>query len=89
MQDILKFIVSFADIPVVPARPHGQPRRQQQAPSAAAGAAAGSSVEAGVAEIEAKLHRQGLREKVSKGACCSFWVPRRCYPLLLTYARTS
>lgn len=71
MQDILKFIVSFAEIPVVPARPHGQPRRQQQVPLAAA-AAAGSPVEAGVAEIEAKLHRQGLREKVSKGECWSW-----------------
>jgi hypothetical protein len=62
MQDILKFIVNFAEIPVVPARPH-HPRRQQ-APSAAA---AGAPVEAGVAELQAKLHRQGLRVKVSKG----------------------
>lgn len=63
MQDIMKFVVNFAEIPVVPARPH-RPRKQQ-APPAGAGPAAG--VEADVAEIEAKLHRQGLREKVSKG----------------------
>jgi hypothetical protein len=64
MQDIMKFVVSFAEIPVMPARPH-HPRKH--ATAAAAGAAAAAPVEAAVAEIEAKLHRQGLREKVSKG----------------------
>lgn len=63
MQEILKFIVRFADIPVVPQRPHQA--RKQHGPAAAAAAAAG--VESAVADIEAKLHRQGLREKVSKG----------------------
>lgn len=63
MQDIMKFIVSFAEIPVMPARPH-HPRKHAPAAAAAAAAAPG---EAAVAEIEAKLHRQGLREKVSKG----------------------
>jgi hypothetical protein len=62
MQDILKFIVSFAEIPLAPARPH-HPRKQHT--PAAAGAT--QATEAAVAEIEAQLHRQGLREKVSKG----------------------
>jgi len=63
MQEILKFVVRFADIPVVPQRPHQA--RKQHGPAATAAAAAG--VESAVADIEAKLHRQGLREKVSKG----------------------
>jgi hypothetical protein len=101
MQDILKFVVNFAEIPL-PVGHHHKHRHRAAAPAAAAAAAAGGAalqkgpslhkpgrgavlhwapsgkvpeaaaaaaapVEAAAAEIESKLHRQGLRDKATKG----------------------
>jgi hypothetical protein len=88
MQDILKFIVSFAEIKLPVGHIHKH-RGHRVSPAAAEsgdtsnqrtpalhkagrgalqqGAAAAAPVEAAAAEIESQLHRQGLRNKATKG----------------------
>lgn len=63
MQGILRFVVSFAPIPLVAVKPVGY----KQHGRAQAAATAGGRVAGVEAELAAKLHAQGLHEKVVKG----------------------
>ncbi|KAF8071272.1 GTP-binding protein [Scenedesmus sp. PABB004] len=66
-QEMLKFILPFAEVPLVRHAPHPAHRPRGAAAGAHARAGGPPPVEGAAAGIEAQLHRRGLKDKATKG----------------------